>query len=150
MSGDGTDSTVMSLALQNDGKVLIGGWFTRVNGVARNSLARLNPDGSLDTSFLNGLNGPDGEVYALALQRSGEILVGGSFTVFSQTPRSYLAQLMGGVAPTILIPPQTQTAEAGSAVGLWVDASGPLPLFYLWYLNDTNLISCEHKLRRWN
>ena len=45
--------------------------------------------------------------------------------------------------PTIQTPPQTQTAEAGSAVGLWVDASSPLPLFYLWYLNDTNLLSCS-------
>jgi hypothetical protein len=52
--------------------------------------------------------------------------------------------------PTILIPPRTQTAEAGSAVGLWVEASGPFPLFCLWYLNDTNLISfstsCELEL----
>jgi hypothetical protein len=43
--------------------------------------------------------------------------------------------------PTIQTPPQTQTAEAGSAVGLWVKATSPLPLFYLWYLNNTNLIS---------
>jgi hypothetical protein len=45
--------------------------------------------------------------------------------------------------PTIQTPPQTQTAEAGSAVGLWVDASSPLPLFYRWYLNQTSLISCS-------
>ena len=36
---------------------------------------------------------------------------------------------------------QTQTAEAGSAVDLWVDASSPLPLFYLWCLDNTNLMS---------
>ena len=48
-----------------------------------------------------------------------------------------------GSTPTIQIPPQSQTAEAGSAVGLWVEASSPLPLFYVWYLNDTNLISCS-------
>jgi hypothetical protein len=46
-----------------------------------------------------------------------------------------------GSAPTILIPPRTQTAEAGSAVGLSVHATGALPLSFLWYLNDTNLIS---------
>ena len=44
--------------------------------------------------------------------------------------------------PIIQIPPQTQTAEAGSAVSLRVQASSPLPLFYLWYLNATNLLSC--------
>jgi hypothetical protein len=43
--------------------------------------------------------------------------------------------------PTIQTHPQTQTAEAESAVGLWVDASSPLPLFYLWRLNSTNLMS---------
>jgi hypothetical protein len=43
--------------------------------------------------------------------------------------------------PTIQTSPQNQTAEAGSAVGLRVKASSPLPLFYLWYLNYTNLIS---------
>jgi hypothetical protein len=43
--------------------------------------------------------------------------------------------------PTIQTPPQTQTAETRSAVGLRVGASGSLPLFYVWYLNSTNLIS---------
>jgi hypothetical protein len=43
--------------------------------------------------------------------------------------------------PTIQTPPQTQTAEAGSAVDLGVDASSPFTLFYWWYLNATNLIS---------
>ena len=47
----------------------------------------------------------------------------------------------GDSTPTILIPPRTQTAEAGSAVGLSVHASSALPLSFLWYLNDTNLIS---------
>ena len=46
-------------------------------------------------------------------------------------------------APTIQTAPQTQTAEARSVVGLRVEASSPLPLFYLWYLNATNLISCS-------
>jgi formylglycine-generating enzyme required for sulfatase activity len=46
-----------------------------------------------------------------------------------------------GSTPTILIPPRTQTAEAGSAVGLSVRASGALPLSFLWYLNYTNLLS---------
>jgi hypothetical protein len=45
--------------------------------------------------------------------------------------------------PTIQTSPQTQTAEAGSAVGLRVEASSSSPLFCLWYLNDTNLLSCS-------
>jgi hypothetical protein len=45
--------------------------------------------------------------------------------------------------PAILMSPQTQTAEAGSVVELRVKASGSSPLFCLWYLNDTNLMSCS-------
>jgi hypothetical protein len=45
--------------------------------------------------------------------------------------------------PTIQRSPQTQTAEAMSAVGLRVEASGSLPLFCLWYVNGTNLVSCS-------
>jgi len=43
--------------------------------------------------------------------------------------------------PTIQTAPQSQTAEATSAVGLQVQASGSLPQFYFWYLNATNLLS---------
>jgi hypothetical protein len=45
--------------------------------------------------------------------------------------------------PAIQASPQTQTAEAGSVVGLLVKASGASPLFCVWYLNSTNLISCS-------
>jgi hypothetical protein len=45
--------------------------------------------------------------------------------------------------PTIKSPPRTQTAEAGATVGLSAHASSPLPLLYLWYLNNTNLLSCS-------
>jgi BspA type Leucine rich repeat region (6 copies) len=44
--------------------------------------------------------------------------------------------------PTLLTSPQTQTAEAGSAVDLSAHATNSLPLFYLWYLDATNLLSC--------
>lgn len=46
-----TDERVMCMALQEDGKILIGGFFNTVNGIDYPHLARLNPDGSLDRSF---------------------------------------------------------------------------------------------------
>jgi BspA type Leucine rich repeat region (6 copies)/Immunoglobulin domain len=46
------------------------------------------------------------------------------------------------IPPSIQVSPLTRTAEAGSEVGLRAEASGPLPLFYLWYFNHTNLIGC--------
>jgi hypothetical protein len=41
----------VNVVVQPDGKILIGGTFNTVLGVARNRIARLNPDGTLDTAF---------------------------------------------------------------------------------------------------
>ena len=45
--------------------------------------------------------------------------------------------------PALETGPETQTAEAGSWARLWGEAAGSLPLFYVWYLNETNLLSCS-------
>jgi hypothetical protein len=45
--------------------------------------------------------------------------------------------------PSIQTAPLTESAEAGSTVDLGVDASSPLPLFYWWYRNATNLVGCS-------
>jgi uncharacterized delta-60 repeat protein len=73
---------VYSITVQNDSKLLIGGNFSTVNGVNRHNLARLNADGTLDPSFLDGLSGTDAfsYVYSLALQNDGRILLGGDFS----------------------------------------------------------------------
>ena len=88
----GTDSAINSVVTQTDGKVLIGGYFTHVNGTPRNFVARLNSDGSLDTTFDPG-SGPDAVVYALALQADGKLLVGGAFTHFNGAVRGGIARL---------------------------------------------------------
>ena len=76
---------VLSIAVQGDGKILIGGGFTKVspNGgpaVTRNRIARLNPDGTLDALFDPNANS---EVDSLAVQADGKVLVGGLFSTFS-------------------------------------------------------------------
>ena len=77
----GLDGTVWAVAPQTDGKVVIGGDFTMVGGFLRSRIARLNADGSLDTSFDPGLGAND-TVYTLLVQPDGNILVGGAFTQF--------------------------------------------------------------------
>jgi hypothetical protein len=54
-----------------------------------------------------------------------------------------LIQVRLAPVSSIAFAPQTQTAEAGSAADLRVQASGLLPLLCLWYFNNTNLISCS-------
>lgn len=46
-----TDERVMCMAVQDDGRILIGGFFSTVNGTEAARLARLNQDGTLDRSF---------------------------------------------------------------------------------------------------
>src|SRR5713226_1657173 len=90
--GSGTDKQVRAITLQSDGKILIGGSFTSVNGTARNRIARLNADGSLDTSFNPG-SGTDKQLRAITLQSDGKILIGGSFTSVNGTARNRIARL---------------------------------------------------------
>ena len=89
----GANSTVNSVALQADGKVLIGGQFTTVNGTSRGRIARLNSDGSLDTSFGNGLEGASGTVESVGLQPDGKVLIGGGFSTVNGTSRGRIARL---------------------------------------------------------
>ena len=102
--GNGPDGTVFALALQADGKILIGGDFTHVNNIPRDRIARLNPDGSLDPTFLTGA-GADATVRAIQVQSDGSILVGGSFTNFAGQGRAFLVRLQpadGAVDGTFL------------------------------------------------
>ena len=97
--GLGADDFVESVALQPDGKALIGGWFTSVNAQTRKRIARLNSDGSVDISFDPGDGiGPDDifpRVYSVTLQDDGKVLVGGKFTMVNSTNRNRIARLNG-------------------------------------------------------
>lgn len=84
--------SVRALVVQSDSKVIIAGDFTSIGGVARGRIARLNTDGTLDTSFATGA-GADGPINALAVQTDGKIVIGGDFANFAGTGRSRVAQL---------------------------------------------------------
>jgi uncharacterized delta-60 repeat protein len=86
----GWPGMVYSLATQRDGKILIGGDFNGVGGKYRGGFARLNPNGSLDTSFKGGV---DGRVRSVAVQADGKILLGGDFGQCQGYARTSLARL---------------------------------------------------------
>lgn len=91
-SAPGGDGTVNTVAVQTDGKIVVGGTFTTFNGVLFRNLARLNPDGKADATFVLG-SGVDAQVNALAVQADGKILVGGAFQNFAGQSRPYLLRL---------------------------------------------------------
>ncbi len=78
------DGTVNAIAVASDGKIVVGGNFSR-------RLARFNTDGTLDTSF--GNPHINGEVNAIAIDRDGKIVVGGDFTGVDFTTYNRLARV---------------------------------------------------------
>jgi len=90
--GTGASSNVKTTAIQSDGKIIIGGGFSTYNGISRNYIARLNTDGSLDTTFNVG-TGANSLVLTTAIQSDGKIIMGGYFTSYNGTARKYIARL---------------------------------------------------------
>jgi uncharacterized delta-60 repeat protein len=73
--GSSMNGPVFAVGVQPDGKILIGGSFSTVHGAMSGGLARLNADGTTDTTFSSPW-GPT-EMDALALQPDGKFLVVG-------------------------------------------------------------------------
>ncbi len=71
---------VRSMSIQANGKIVLGGEFTKIGYHPRNRLARLNSDLSMDVPFAPSVNGI---VHSVTAQTNGKILVGGEFTYFS-------------------------------------------------------------------
>ena len=89
---DGADQFISSMVLDRAGNIIIGGAFSSFNRTARNGIARLTPSGGLDTTFFPG-QGANGTVWSLASQTNGSLLVAGEFTTFNNLPRSFIARL---------------------------------------------------------
>ena len=87
-----TNGAVYALAVQSDGKFVVGGQFLTVGGSNRHGIAVLNSDGTLFTGFNPGL-GVSNIVFAIGLQSSGRIIIGGDFTSVNGTNRNRFARL---------------------------------------------------------
>ncbi len=128
---------VFSLALQPDGKILVGGTFVTVNGADRGSIARLNPDGTLDNTFFVGDGVADGDnpgsVNSIIAQPDGAILIAGQFTSVHGVGRDGLARLYahGGLDTQFDWrgdgpfgrPPRFMATAVTTNGGIWVAAS---------------------------
>jgi uncharacterized delta-60 repeat protein len=86
------NNAVTTMALQADGKILIGGFFTSYGVTSINRIARLNSNGTLDTSFVVG-TAFNGTVRDIKIQSDGKILVAGDFTTYQSTTANRLIRL---------------------------------------------------------
>lgn len=90
--GAGANNSIYYMALQSDGKIVIGGNFTTYNGIPRNRIARLNANGTLDEMFNPGMGAND-EIWSIAIKSDNKILIAGSFTYFDGVSNLRIARL---------------------------------------------------------
>ncbi|SKB05490.1 delta-60 repeat domain-containing protein [Prosthecobacter debontii] len=115
------NSTLLkALALQKDGKLIVGGAFTTVSGAAKTRLARLNTDGTLDTGFSPD---PNNTVDSLAL-KNDQLYVLGYFTQIAGITQSYLARLnLDGSCDTAFLP------YVSRKDGMKIESNGDIRIF---------------------
>ena len=83
---------INAIAIQTDGKIIIAGGFTTVGGITRNRVARINTDGTLDTTFIDP-NVLNDDVVDLKIQSDGKIVIVGRFTSVAGQTRNRIARL---------------------------------------------------------
>ncbi len=96
---------VTSIATQCDGKIIIGGDFTSINGVPAVRLARLHPNGAIDTTFSASANTTrpfssdvPGTVNDVSIQADGRVVVAGNFLDINGQQRHRIARLLNDPA----------------------------------------------------
>ncbi|RSK29512.1 delta-60 repeat domain-containing protein [Hymenobacter metallilatus] len=117
-------ATIQDVVRQADGRYVIGGNFTAINGVAASGLARLEADGTVDVAFTNTVR-TDGPVTSLALQPDGRLVVGGSFTTLAGSARTYLGRLEpSGVLDASFVPYTPPAYAAGGVSKVLLQPDG--------------------------
>lgn len=126
-------SSVFSIGLQTDGKIVVGGSFRLIGSTETIYLARLNANGSLDQTFTGSAGD---QVQAILIQADGKIVIGGSFTSVNGggTPRlarlntngstdgTFASNGASGIVRTLVQQPDGRIIVAGNFSGLNFEA----------------------------
>jgi uncharacterized delta-60 repeat protein len=148
---------VFTVALQNDGKIYLGGNFSTYHNTARSRILRLNDDGSLDLTFNpgTGFSGNLNELATIAIQDNGKIICGGSFSAYQAISFNNIARInsdgaidnnfavgsgFNNYVYAIAVPP-TQRILAGGAFNSYNGSSSP---YIIRLINCTNTSSAIH------
>src|SRR5438128_7556359 len=123
--GNGINNAALALALQTDGRIIVGGQFSQIDLTQRFNLARLNTNGSVDLTFDPG-NGPNGDVNAIVIQPDGAIVIGGTFIGYNGFNRGGIARVLanGGLDPSF----DSQSGTGGSVFALALQHNGQIVL----------------------
>ena len=126
--GNAFNGTIESIAVQSDGKILAGGLFTTSTGTTPTRLARVNSNGSIDTSFQTGAGFTGGNVLTVALQSDEKILVGGVFTTFSGSSRNKIARLNSNGSLDTSLPSGFQSTSTVNVSAIAIQSDGKILL----------------------
>jgi len=116
---------VNSIAIQNDGKIIIGGFFFSSLGANQGYVTILNPNGSIDEDFDPALY-LDGPVNVVLLQPDGQILLGGSFNVVDTLTRRSIARLHADGTLDMSFDACVAAAADAGATGLALQPDGKI------------------------
>ncbi|HRE77100.1 MAG TPA: hypothetical protein PLL09_04660 [Flavobacterium sp.] len=104
-SNKGFNNSVFSVAVDGNGKILVGGGFTNFNNNSRNRIVRLNSNGTIDNTFNVG-TGFGNIVNSICVNPDNSYLIGGEFTVyngnFTNIRRVVKLNSTGGIDNTFL------------------------------------------------
>ncbi len=117
--GLGANAEIYAVAIQPDGKIIIGGSFTNYNGAAVKRIARLNANGVVDPSFTG--TGANDTVLAIKIQLDGKILIGGAFTNVNGTAVNHIARLNSNGSADLNFNPGLGANDLVNAIGLQTD-----------------------------
>lgn len=90
--GTAFNNQTTSITIDSSGRILIGGSFTTYKGLAATRIIRLNPDGSVDGTFVTG-TGFNNTVLEIKEDNTGKILIGGSFTLYKGAAANRIIRL---------------------------------------------------------
>ena len=91
--GNGATSTIRTIEIQEDQKILIGGDFIGFDTYPCSRLARLNSDGTVDADFIGNIGTGFNEDVTFIKIHGDKILVGGRFTTFNNKSANGLVRL---------------------------------------------------------
>jgi uncharacterized delta-60 repeat protein len=89
----GANNFVHWIVVQSDGKILVWWDFTAINWIARNRIARLHADGTLDTSFTTPWLWANNRIRIAAVQTDWKIVIWWWFTTYDWLSRSWITRL---------------------------------------------------------
>jgi len=134
------NNDVWSLAIEEDGQIVVGGNFTTIGGQSINRIARLNSNGTIDPSFTMR-DGTNAVVYALGVQPLGKIWIGGGFSTYRGVTAGKLALLNGDPLDLAIVQnPSEVVIEPGQTAQFSVVAKATDTILYQWQRNGINLI----------